>query len=137
MREAWQEIRTALSAQKLVNRNPFGLPSRIWVFLLETAGINPENRWADLASKDQNKLIQLLTGHSFQVNGKTGFKEEFVTCGGIKLSEIDPNTMMSKKVPNLFFAGEVMDIDGVTGGFNFQNAWTSGFIAAKTISENA
>lgn len=134
LREAWHGIRTSLSAQKLVNRNPFGLPSRIWVFLLETAGINPEIRWADLASKDQNKLIQLLTGHSFQVNGKTTFKEEFVTCGGIKLSEIDANTMMSKKIPNLYFAGEVMDIDGVTGGFNFQNAWTSGWIAAKHVS---
>ncbi len=137
LREAWHGIRTSLSAQKLVNRNPFGLPSRIWVFLLETAGINPEIRWADLASKDQNKLIQLLTGHSFQVNGKTTFKEEFVTCGGIKLSEIDANTMMSKKIPNLYFAGEVMDIDGVTGGFNFQNAWTSGWIAAKHISTGA
>lgn len=137
LREAWHGIRTSLSAQKLVNRNPFGLPSRIWVFLLESAGINPEIRWADLASKDQNKLIQLLTGHSFQVNGKTTFKEEFVTCGGIKLSEIDANTMMSKKIPNLYFAGEVMDIDGITGGFNFQNAWTSGWIAAKHISSGA
>ena len=137
LRDAWHGIRTSLSAQKIINRNPFGLPSRIWVFLLETAGINPESRWADLASKDQNKLIQLLTGHSFQVNGKTTFKEEFVTCGGIKLSEIDPNTMMSKKIPNLFFVGEVMDIDGVTGGFNFQNAWTSGWIAAKQISADA
>ena len=137
LREAWHGIRTSLSAQKIINRNPFGLPSRIWIFLLETAGINPEIRWADLASKDQNKLIQLLTGHSFQVNGKTTFKEEFVTCGGIKLSEIDANTMMSKKIPNLFFAGEVMDIDGVTGGFNFQNAWTSGWIAAKQISAGA
>lgn len=137
LREAWHGIRTSLSAQKLVNRNPFGLPSRIWVFLLESAGINPEIRWADLASKDQNKLIQLLTGHSFLVNGKTTFKEEFVTCGGIKLSEIDANTMMSKKIPNLYFAGEVMDIDGVTGGFNFQNAWTSGWIAAKHISTGA
>ena len=81
-------------------------------------------------------MIQLLTGHSFQVNGKTTFKEEFVTCGGIKLSEIDANTMMSKKIPNLFFAGEVMDIDGVTGGFNFQNAWTSGWIAAKSIGDH-
>ena len=137
MREAWHGIRTALSAQKLINRNPFGLPSRIWVFLLETASINPEIRWADLTSKDQNKLIQLLTGHSFQVNGKTTFKEEFVTCGGIKLSEIDPNTMMSRKVPKLFFAGEVMDTDGVTGGFNFQNAWTTGWIAAKSIADKA
>jgi predicted Rossmann fold flavoprotein len=137
LREAWHGLRTELSAQKLANRNPFGLPTRLWSYLLETAGVNPENRWADLASKEQNKLIQVLTGQVFQVNGKTTFKEEFVTCGGIKLSEIDPNTMMSRKISNLFFAGEVMDIDGVTGGFNFQNAWTSGWIAAKNISTGA
>lgn len=88
-------------------------------------------RWADLPARLQNKLIQLLTTHDFHVKGKTTFKEEFVTCGGIKLSEIDPNTMQSKKMEGLFFAGEVMDIDGITGGFNFQNAWTSGFLAAK------
>ena len=96
--------------------------------------INAELRWADLLSKQQNKLIQMLTAQEFQVKGKTTFKEEFVTCGGIKLSEIDANTMQSKKVPNLFFAGEIMDVDGITGGFNFQHAWTSGFIAAKYIA---
>jgi len=68
-----------------------------------------------------------------QVNGKTTFKEEFVTAGGINLSEVDANTVMSKKIPNLFFAGEVLDVDGITGGFNFQHAWTSGWIAAKAI----
>ena len=86
---------------------------------------------------DQNKLIAMLTTQIFEVNGKTTFKEEFVTCGGIKLSEIDPNSMQSKKVEHLFFGGEVMDIDGVTGGFNFQNAWTTGFIAAQSISSKS
>jgi hypothetical protein len=87
-----------------------------------------------MPSKEQNKLIKNLTAQEFSVKGKTTFKEEFVTCGGVKLSEIDPNTMQSRIRPGIFFAGEVMDIDGITGGFNFQNAWTSGWIAAKSIS---
>ena len=94
---------------------------------------NIETRWAELKSKEQNKLIQLLTSFSFSVKGKTTFKEEFVTCGGIQLNEINPHTMESKITPNLFFAGEVMDVDGITGGFNFQHAWTSGWIAATSI----
>ena len=91
-------------------------------------------RWADLPSTEQNKFIKNLCGYECEVKGKTTFKEEFVTAGGIKLSEVDPNTMMSKKVPKLFFAGEVLDVDGITGGFNFQHAWTSGFVAAKSIA---
>ena len=91
-------------------------------------------RWADLPAKDQNKLIRNLIAYECSVKGKTTFKEEFVTAGGIKLSEIDFNTMQSKIVPNIFFAGEIMDVDGITGGFNFQHAWTSGFIAAKAIA---
>jgi predicted flavoprotein YhiN len=87
-----------------------------------------------VSSKEQNKLISNLTAATFEVKGKTTFKEEFVTCGGIKLSEIDANTMQSRMVPHLFFAGEVLDVDGVTGGFNFQNAWTTGWIAAKAIT---
>jgi hypothetical protein len=97
--------------------------------------IKEETRWADLPSKEQNKLIKNLTAAEFQVDGKTAFKEEFVTCGGIKLNEIDPNSMQSKKMEQLYFAGEILDIDGITGGFNFQNAWTSGWIAANAISK--
>lgn len=134
LRERWQEIRETNASQKIGNKNPFQLPNRLWLYLLEESEIQPEMRWADLPSKLQNKLIQTLTTHQFEVKGKTTFKEEFVTCGGIKLSEIDPNTMQSKKTEGLFFAGEVMDIDGITGGFNFQNAWTSGFLAAKAIA---
>ncbi|HNE93770.1 MAG TPA: NAD(P)/FAD-dependent oxidoreductase, partial [Chitinophagaceae bacterium] len=81
-------------------------------------------------------LIKNLTAMDLEVNGKTTFKEEFVTCGGIKLNEIDVNTMQSKIIPHLFFAGEVLNVDGITGGFNFQNAWTTGFIAAKGIAES-
>lgn len=134
LRNRCQEIRETNASQKIGNKNPFQLPNRLWLYLLEESEIQPEMRWADLPSKLQNKLIQILTTQQFEVKGKTTFKEEFVTCGGIKLSEIDPNTMQSKKTEGLFFAGEVMDIDGITGGFNFQNAWTSGFLAAKAIA---
>lgn len=134
LRLDWTGYRDQFAAQKIYNRNPFGLPGRLWQFLLEQAHIPEAARWAELKAKEQNQLIQLLTAFPFTVSGKTTFKEEFVTAGGIQLSEINPQTMESKKVLNLFFAGEVMDVDGVTGGFNFQNAWTSGFIAAKAIA---
>jgi predicted Rossmann fold flavoprotein len=102
--------------------------------LLATSGINEDIRWADLPGKEQNKLIKNLVAQEFEVKGKTTFKEEFVTCGGIKLTEVDSATMESKVAPNIYFAGEIMDVDGITGGFNFQHAWTSGWIAAKAIS---
>jgi predicted flavoprotein YhiN len=85
----------------------------------------------------QNKFIKNICAYECEVKGKTTFKEEFVTAGGIKLSEVDANTMMSKKVPNLFFAGEVLDVDGITGGFNFQHAWTSGWVAAKAVASES
>jgi predicted Rossmann fold flavoprotein len=128
-------VRNKSAAQKIINKNAFGLPNRLWQYFLELCGINLDWRWADLPAKQQQKLIQTLIGQVFEINGKTTFKEEFVTAGGIKLQEIDANTMQSKIVPNLYFAGEIMNVDGVTGGFNFQHAWTSGFIAAKSIAE--
>ncbi len=137
LRDRWSQIREEYSSQKVDNKNPFQLPSRLWNYLLEYSNISVETRWAELTSKMQHKLIQNLTGQELSVKGKTTFKEEFVTCGGIELADIDPSTMQSKKLPGLFFAGEVMDIDGITGGFNFQNAWTSGFLAANTIAKQA
>jgi predicted Rossmann fold flavoprotein len=134
MRDYLQETRFERSAQKITNRNPFGLPQRLWDYLLQQSDINGEIRWADLPAKEQNKLIKNLCAQEYPVQGKTTFKEEFVTAGGIRLSEIDANTMQSKLLPQLFFAGEIMDVDGITGGFNFQHAWTSSFIAAKAIS---
>ncbi len=134
LQQAFQSLRFDNASQKIINRNPFGLPQRLWEFLLEQAEISKEKRWADLAVKEQNKLIRHLCADEFFIKGKTTFKEEFVTAGGIRLDEIDANTMMSKKVKNLFFAGEVLNVDGITGGFNFQHAWTSGFIAARTIA---
>ncbi|MEJ7827760.1 MAG: NAD(P)/FAD-dependent oxidoreductase [Segetibacter sp.] len=135
LREEWQQIRNSHSVQKISNRNPFELPNRLWIYLLNECGIKEDIRWADLAGKEQNKLIKNLTRQEFEVKGKTTFKEEFVTCGGIKLSEVDANTMQSKIVPNLYFAGEILDVDGITGGFNFQHAWTSGWIAAQSIAK--
>jgi len=134
VREKFQRFRFDLATQKIINRNPFGLPQRLWEFLLDETGVNAETRWADLPSKEQNRLVKNLCTYECAVKGKTTFKEEFVTAGGINLKETDPNTMMSKKVPNLFFAGEVMDVDGITGGFNFQHVWTSGFVAGKEIA---
>ena len=135
LREKFLQIRNDLAAKKIVNRNPFFLPQRLWEYLLQQSAINENVRWADLPAKQQNILIKILCMQEFHVKGKTTFKEEFVTSGGIKLNEINANTMQSKIVPNLFFAGEVMDVDGITGGFNFQHAWTSGWIAGKAIGE--
>lgn len=127
-------IRQELASKKIINKNPFNLPQRLWEYHLKQCEIIPDIRWADLPSKNQNQLAKQLCAQQFQVKGKTTFKEEFVTAGGIKLNEIDANTMQSKIVPGLFFAGEILDVDGITGGFNFQHAWTSGWIAAREIS---
>ncbi|WP_121356403.1 BaiN/RdsA family NAD(P)/FAD-dependent oxidoreductase [Flavisolibacter nicotianae] len=133
LKESFSEIRKLHAAKKISNHN-FGLPNRLWHFLLEQSGVKEDLRFADLPAKTENALIRNLVDFVVDVKGKTTFKEEFVTAGGINVSEVDPNTLMSRKVPNLFFAGEVLDVDGITGGFNFQHAWTSGWIAAKSIS---
>ena len=133
LKEKLQTLRFELAPQKMINRNPFLLPSRLWEFLLSQAGIPEDTRWADLPAKEQNLLVKILCSQVFSVKGKTTFKEEFVTAGGIKLDEVDVQTMQSKKVPGLFFAGELLNVDGVTGGYNFQNAWTTGWIAALGI----
>jgi predicted Rossmann fold flavoprotein len=137
VRTAWPLIRAEQGNAKMGGRNPFELPGRLWLHLLHVCGIDAGTSWATLTSGSQNKLIVALTAFECKVSGKTTFKDEFVTCGGIKLSEIDANSMQSKLVKGLYFAGEIMDIDGITGGFNFQNAWTSGWIAAKSIAEAA
>ena len=134
LKDKFQQVRFSIAAQKISNRNPFALPQRLWDYLLQQSAIGENIRWADLPAKEQNKLIKNICAQEFMVNGKTTFKEEFVTSGGIALEEVDHNTMQSKLAPNLFFAGEVLNIDGVTGGFNFQNAWTTGWIAARAIA---
>jgi predicted Rossmann fold flavoprotein len=133
---AWQwlqEQRHQNSAQKIMNAAT-PLPKRLWQYLISAAGITEDQRWADMNGKQQQALARCLCAHTHEVKGKTTFKEEFVTAGGVTLKEVDPNTLQSKMVPGLYFAGEVLDIDGITGGFNFQNAWTTGFIAAKHIA---
>jgi len=134
IRERIQELRADIGAQQMSNKNSFGLPQRLWEYLLQQSGISALIRWADLTTISQNKLIKNLCSQEYAVKGKTTFKEEFVTAGGVNLLEVDANTMQSRIHSNLFFAGEVLDVDGITGGFNFQHAWTSGFIAAKTIA---
>lgn len=135
LKEEMQRLRFAQATQKIVNRNPFGLPGRLWEFFLNEAGVPEDCRWTDLPAKEQNRLVKYLCAYELEVKGKTTFKEEFVTAGGIQLSEVDSHTLMSKKIPNLFFAGEMLNVDGITGGFNFQNAWTTGYIAAQSIIE--
>ena len=134
LREEIQSLRENSGKKKIRQKNPWELPQRFWEYLLDQCGIN-DIHWADLPSVLQNKLIQQLTGQVFAVDGKTTFKEEFVTAGGIRLSEVNHNTMESRIRPGLYFAGEIVDVDGVTGGFNFQHAWTSGYIAGKSIAE--
>jgi len=120
--------------KKIINACPFELPNRMWKFLLEKVGINPDSVWFELSKKNRNKLLNILLNDIYEVKGKTTFKEEFVTCGGIKLSDISMTSMESRVCKNLYFAGEVLDIDGITGGFNFQGAWTTGYIAGKLQS---
>lgn len=137
LKEKFLQVRTINAPQKIIGKNNFGLPGRLWEFLAAESGVTEDMRWADMPATVQNRFVKYLCGYELAVKGKTTFKEEFVTAGGIKLSEVDANTMMSKKIPNLYFAGEVLDVDGITGGFNFQHAWTSGYIAAKSIASSA
>jgi predicted Rossmann fold flavoprotein len=111
----------------------FEIPSRLWALLCELSGISATLRWHEVSGKSRNRLTQLLLNASFEVKGKTTFKEEFVTAGGIALSQVNPDTLESRQVKGLFFAGEILDIDALTGGFNFQAAWTTSFVAGKYI----
>lgn len=115
----------------LANFRPYLLPERLWHYLIDRAGLSRQSTWNQLGKKALNKLVNVLTNDVYEVKGKTTFKEEFVTCGGVSLESIDFKTMQSRVVPGLYFAGEVMDIDGITGGYNFQAAWTTAFIAGK------
>ena len=114
--------------------SPFGLQQRLWAYLVEKALADRSTiRWAELNQKDMNRLTNVLTNDSYQIAGRAAFKEEFVTCGGISLKSVNPATLESRYVPHLYFAGEVLDIDGITGGFNFQAAWTTAYTVANSI----
>lgn len=118
--------------QKQIGKNnPFDLPNRLWIYLLNKIKLPHDRRWNEIGQKNFHRLIDLLTNDSYAVEGKTTFKEEFVTCGGISLKDINMKTMESKKAKGLYFAGEVLDIDAITGGYNFQAAWSGGYVAGK------
>ncbi len=117
----------------VVNSSMFDIPKRLWEFLVLKSDIQPSKSWNELSKKQINKLAQTLSNDSYNMQGKTTFKEEFVTSGGINLKEINFKTMESKLLPHLFICGEVLNIDGITGGFNFQNAWSTAWIAAKNV----
>lgn len=129
------ELRKSKASAQLANTKIEGFPNRFWMYLLAKGNIDSKKRWADLKKLEIEKLIQLLSMDDYTANGKTTFKEEFVTCGGVELKEVNMKTMESKLIENLFFSGEVLNIDGFTGGFNFQAAWTGGFLVAAEISE--
>jgi len=121
-------------AKKVVGKkSPFEFPNRLWESLVLAAGISADTKWADLSKLQLQNLTNQLGAGNFQVNGKSTFKEEFVTAGGINLKEVNFKTMESKLFPNLYFAGEILNVDAITGGFNFQHAWTSGFIVSESI----
>lgn len=135
-----EEVRSKLLAVKnewakraIALHRGVDLPHRLWQYIISRAGITPEERWAELSNKTLNQLVQELTQGQYQIKGKGVFKEEFVTCGGVSLKEVNFKTMESKLVPGLHFAGEILDIDGVTGGFNFQSAWTTGYLAGLAM----
>jgi predicted Rossmann fold flavoprotein len=131
------DIRIAEARKQIATFSPLPIPQRLWERLLIAAEINPTTPWAHINNQQLDKLYKQLTQAEFKVTGKSMFKDEFVTCGGVKLSEINFKTMESRKQPGLFFAGEVLDIDGVTGGFNFQNAWTTGWLAGQAAAERS
>ncbi|MBC8097122.1 MAG: aminoacetone oxidase family FAD-binding enzyme, partial [Akkermansiaceae bacterium] len=126
--------RDSQPSRLIVNTPVPPLPARLWEKLVDAASIPRETRWAALSRKVQHNLIQQLVRTEFQVTGKSLNKDEFVTCGGVRLNEVNFKTMESRICPGLFFAGEVLDIDGITGGFNFQAAWTTGWIAGRSMA---
>ncbi|MFT5860454.1 MAG: putative Rossmann fold flavoprotein [Flavobacteriaceae bacterium] len=117
--------------KQLANIRPYLLPVRLWHFIIDKCELSRTTTWGQIGKKAMNKMANVLVNDSYSVSGKTTFKEEFVTCGGVSLSSITIKTMESKACPGLFFTGEVVDMDGITGGYNFQAAWTTAFIAAK------
>jgi predicted Rossmann fold flavoprotein len=137
IRSSLQSYRSTNPKQSIGTRCMYNFPERLWHYFLTAVQINPHTKWADISNQQINQLIKKLLYDTYLIQGKTTFKDEFVTAGGVQLNEVNANTMESKKIPGLYFAGEVLDIDGVTGGFNFQNAWTTAFIAASAIAKSS
>ena len=135
-----QEVQQKLKKLRDVNarkttqkQDIFPIPNRLWNRFLSLANIDHKTRWAELSNEHIHHLTQELTNANYEIEGKTTYKEEFVTSGGIPLDEVNMGTMESKKMDHLYFAGEVLNIDGITGGYNFQSAWTTGWIAAQYL----
>jgi predicted Rossmann fold flavoprotein len=133
LRKQLTEFKTQRGKQKIVSNSLFNLPGRLWQRLCALSEIPDGKIWNELSNRSMNKLIEYLIRCPFEIKGKTTYKEEFVTCGGIDLGNVNLATMESKVLQNLYFAGEVLDIDGETGGFNFQSAWTTAYVAARSI----
>ncbi len=133
--EELQAIIVRHPQKQITTIRPFDLPSRLWTYLAEKALCErASNRWQNLNKKELNRLVNILCNDGYQIAGRAAFKDEFVTCGGVSLSAVDPVTLESKDLRHVYFAGEVLDIDGVTGGFNFQAAWTTAYTVAQAIS---
>ena len=128
-----KELKQEYAKKAVSKKSPFDFPNRLWESLVLSSSIESEPKWADVSKIQLQNLARQLTNSSFHVNEKSTFKEEFVTAGGIDLKELNLKTMESKVQENLYFAGEIVNIDAITGGFNFQNAWTSGFIVANAV----
>lgn len=134
IRESLRSIAKTHPQKQVSNTPPEGLQARLWSYLMGKSGIRADIRWAELGLKGLNRLVATLTQDSYSIAGKTRFREEFVTAGGVALSNLDPASLQCRKYPGLFFAGEVLDIDAITGGFNLQAAWTTGYVAAHAIA---
>lgn len=135
LRQQLLGVKSQLSHRLVVSSCPFPIPRRLWERLTSAIGIDEPKRWADISNKTLDKLLQELVQGEYQITGKGAFKEEFVTCGGVNLKEVDFKTMESRHCRGLYFAGEILDIDGVTGGFNFQSAWTTAWLAGNAIGK--
>ena len=137
VRQELERISTEHAKRLVRTQHAFGLNTRLWDYLVtKCMGEKAGGRWLDLGKKDMNRLVNGLTNDTYQIAGRAAFKEEFVTCGGVSLKAVNPTTLESRLRPNLYFAGEVLDIDGVTGGFNFQAAWTTAYTVAQAIANS-
>ncbi len=135
LRQTLLSVKSQLPRRQISTSCPLPIPKRLWMSLVSSVGISPEEKWAEVSKKALNQLVIELTQGVYQIKGKGVFKEEFVTCGGVSLKEVDFKTMESRLVPGLYFAGEILDIDGVTGGFNFQSAWTTAWLAGQAMGK--
>jgi predicted Rossmann fold flavoprotein len=134
LRAEFQSRREMEPTRRVNNSSIGGIPARLWEKLVSNAGISPETIWTSLTRMGVKELVRHIRATELEVDGKSLNKEEFVTCGGVRLREINFKTMESRITPNLYFAGELLDIDGITGGFNFQSAWTTGWIAGHAMA---